>query len=492
MQYFESRLRTLLAAVRRDPLDVDLFTTLSGWIDDHAAEFKAFLPDEALNFRSTPNREVRRIRFLKHLMLHGYSSPRVEQVSGKRWQRHTINLAVSTSYFYANALSLLEAELGREDVAVFVVSPQPPGEVPWIEAVSYSTHLRVYLDAALMLDNDGLVWRHFEEPVPVHYLFPVDNYYLDKYRLVGEYGQWRVPMPGSRLIREVCENKLLLADIVRGIPDLHLAHELQLAATTDETAWNIALDDFSARHQLTELVTKPVDGFGGSGVEFWRYPQERPALIAWLQEAFTTTTTILVQGRIRPVPTRSGREWNIRQYVLREGPAVVLAPWKRVRIGHGVINTTRGAGSSTTSQLLADLALEGERLRSFEAALQSTDALASEVLRSLEVYLMRHWHTVEQAYLGSGSNLSADLLALDFMIAADPLRNGTYAVYLNEINDFASGGMRDYELLYHREALPDAEHITATEPFALAPHILTLAQWRGGAYRAALERLGQT
>ncbi|MBA3943510.1 MAG: hypothetical protein H0X37_02990 [Herpetosiphonaceae bacterium] len=489
MHDFESRLRSLLAAVRRDPLDVGLSTTLSGWIDEHPGEFGAFLPAEALSFRNAPDREERRIRFLKHLLLHGYMPPRVEQVSGSAWQTRTINLAVSTSYFYPNALSLLEAGLGREDVAVFVVSPQPLGDASWIEAVSSLGHQRVQLQAALMLDEDGLVWRQFEEPVPVHYLFPVDNYYRDKFRLVGEYGQWRVPMPGSQLIREVCENKLLLVDIVSGIPGLHLAHELQLAPTTGETAWIMALDDFSARYQLAELVTKPVDGFGGSGVEFWRYPQDRPALIAWLREAFATTPMILVQGRIRPVPTRSGREWNLRQYVLRNGPEAVLAPWKRVRIGHGVINITRGAGSSTTSTLLEDLALEPEQLRAFEAALQSTDALAVAVLHSLEAYLVRHWGATEQLYHGLGSNLSADLLALDFMIAPDPARSGTYAVYLNEINDFASGGMRDYELLYHREARPDADHITATESFALAPHILTLAKWRGGAYQAALERL---
>ncbi len=72
------------------------------------------------------------------------------------------------------------------------------------------------------------------------------------------------------------------------------------------------------------------------------------------------------------------------------------------------------------------------------------------------------------------------------MIGHDPDRPGAFAVYLNEINDFASGGMRDYEILRHRQMLPDAAQVRATEPFSLAPAILRTAFWRGSAYRRTI------
>jgi hypothetical protein len=71
------------------------------------------------------------------------------------------------------------------------------------------------------------------------------------------------------------------------------------------------------------------------------------------------------------------------------------------------------------------------------------------------------------------------------MIGHDPQQPGTFTVYLNEINDFASGGMRDYEILCHRQMLPHTMHVRATQPFSLAPSMLQTAYWRGSAYRQA-------
>jgi hypothetical protein len=108
------------------------------------------------------------------------------------------------------------------------------------------------------------------------------------------------------------------------------------------------------------------------------------------------------------------------------------------------------------------------------------------VLRALQHYLHRAWGHEHRPYRGSGSNLDPDLLALDFMIGHDPARPDAFAVYLNEINDFASGGMRDYEILRHRQILPDAAQVRAAELFSLAPAILRTAFWRGSAYRRAM------
>jgi hypothetical protein len=72
------------------------------------------------------------------------------------------------------------------------------------------------------------------------------------------------------------------------------------------------------------------------------------------------------------------------------------------------------------------------------------------------------------------------------MIGHDPQQPGEFAVYLNEINDFASGGMRDYEILCHRQLLPEADRVRATQSFSLAPSMLQMAFWRGNAYRQAI------
>jgi hypothetical protein len=335
-----------------------------------------------------------------------------------------------------------------------------------------------------MLDQQGLVWRHFSEPVPIHYLFPVDNYYRSKFHLVSEYGSSGVPMPGSTLIREVCENKALLSAILHQTPGIRLAREIILGSH-DTHAHALQVDMFCAEHHLHRLVSKPPDGFGGIGVEFWDYPAERDALLSRIRAVIQQHGSILVQECIVPVSTRSGREWNLRQYVLRVGPALIRAPWKRIRIGHGAVNTTQGARSTTVEHLLAELDLDPQQRQQFLKTLAGTDQHAADVLRALEDYLQRTWGHIRVPYQGSGSNLEPDLLALDFMIGHDPQQPGTFTVYLNEINDFASGGMRDYEILCHRQMLPHTMHVRATQPFSLAPSMLQTAYWRGSAYRQA-------
>jgi len=481
---FESHLHDRLAAVRRNPSDNAARTALEQWIDGHPAAFQAWLPHDVLSFGISDAKLPRRLQFIKRLLLAGYAPPRVEMVSGADWQDATVNMAVVTSYFYANALSLLEAAQTRTDVAVFVTYPANNEEQPWLEMRSGYDGTSVVLHAALMLDAQGLVLRWFAEPVPVHYLFPVDNYYRSKFRLVTEYGASRVPMPGSALLREVCENKLLLADVIGSLPELRLAHELSLIPQQRMDVED-ALDRFCAEHDLQALVTKPVDAFGGIGVEFWHYPQDRQLLVARLKEAVAANTVMLVQERIVPVPLMDGREWNLRQYVLRYGPELIRAPWKRARVGEGAVNTTQGAQSMTVEQLLLRLRIEPAQHNAFREALQRCDALAVEVLQRLDAYMQRFWNTAREPYIGSGSNLEPDLLALDFMISHDQEHPQQFVIYINEINDFASGGMRDYEILAHRQAFPDAERIVAAHPFSLAPSVLDLAKWRGSAYRQA-------
>jgi hypothetical protein len=195
---------------------------------------------------------------------------------------------------------------------------------------------------------------------------------------------------------------------------------------------------------------------------------------------------MLVQERIVAVPTVDGREWNLRQYVLRGPGDTIKARWKRGRIGHGAINTTQGAQSIAVEELLPLIRLDAPQRAAFEQAFRSTDDLAAEVMRALDRYMERNWAERKQLYRGSGSNLEADLLALDFMIAPAPSTATGYAVYLNEINDFASGGMRDYEVLAHRQALPDADRVVAAHSFSLAREMLETAMWRGSAYRQAV------
>ena len=490
MGAFERRLEELVAETRRDPSREELRAELEGWIAAHPLEFRASIPPEVLSFGVSPDRLERRLRFLKHLLLNGYAPPRVEDDDGTRWGQDTVNFGVVTGYFYGNCLSFLEAGLTRSDVAVCVAYPSSDRQQPWLETAPTQVGAGVQLRAALMLDDDGLVFRRFRRPVPIHYLFPVDNYYRSKFELVGQYAGSGVPMPGSTLIREVCENKLLLGEIAGGIPGLRLAPELPRVRGDDAAAWAERLDHFCTEHVIRALVTKPVDAFGGAGVQFWRYPEQCGALLDHLAEAMQERTAMLVQQRIVPVPTTSGRDWNLRQYVVRESGDTVLSRWKRIRAGHGVINTTQGAHSLTLQQLLEDLPLTGAAREAFERALAMTDRLAGDVLRALERYLQRRFGGERQPYRGSGSNLEPDLLALDFMISEAAGRPGHYVVYLNEINDFASGGMRDYEILAHRAAFPDAERIVAAHPFSLAPHVLDLAKWRGQAYKEAIAHAG--
>lgn len=472
----------LLDSLRRDPSNVDSRAAMEHWLTRHPHTFDALIPARALDFGIAPSQLPRRRQFLQHLLLHGYLPPRIEENSAA--PDDTVNLGVITGYFYSHALSLLEAGLLRPDMAVLVAYPAPPGSEPWIEHVADGTERRIFFNRALMLDQQGLVWRHFREPVPVHYLFPVDNYYRSKFRLVRDYDGSGVPMPGSTLIREVCENKALLADILRDTPGIRLAREI-IIERDDPQDHAARLDAFCAAQHLRRLVSKPPDGFGGIGVEFWDYPAERAALFARIGEVHKEHASILVQECIVPVPTQSGRDWNLRQYVVREGPALIQAPWKRARMGHGAVNTTQGAQSTTIEHLLADIDLDPQQRQRFLATLASTDQRAVDVLRALEDYLHRMWGQARTAYRGSGSTIEPDLLALDFMIGHDPQQPGEFAVYLNEINDFASGGMRDYEILRHRQLLPDADQVRATQSFSLAPSMLRMAYWRGNAYRQA-------
>src|ERR687886_10547 len=486
MSTFESRLRELVTGIRRDSRDVELQTQLTECLDAHAAQFHAWLPPKLLTFGVAPDKIPRRIQFIKHLLLQGYLPPRVEETADAAESDETVNVGVITGYFYPHALSLLEAGQGRSDVHVFVSYPGTSSSEQWVEIQRGSEGASVRLRSALVLEDDSLIFRRFAAPVPVHYLFPVDNYYRSKFHLVTEYAGCSVPMRGSAIIREVCEDKLLLNEIAGNVPGLRLARELALVRGQGEAERAAALDRFCAEHALRALVSKPVDAFGGTGVEFWRYPDDREALLEHLRDALAARTAMLVQERIVAVPTVDGREWNLRQYVLRRAPDTIMAPWKRVRIGHGVINTTRGVQSMTVAQLLGEIRLEGSRQAAFEAVLRATDDLAARVMHALDRYLERTWGHTKRAYLGSGSNLEADLLALDFMIAEAPELPAGYAVYLNEINDFASGGMRDYEVLAHRQAFPDADRIVARHPFSLAPQILETARWRGRAYKRAL------
>jgi hypothetical protein len=475
----------LFDRLRRNPADAESRVGLEDWLASHPREFEAMIPAGAMDFGIAPQQQPRRRQFLQNLLLQGYLPPRVEEHSGAPWTTETVNLGIITGYFYSHALSLLEAGLLRSDMAVLVAYPAPPGSEPWIERVPDGAGDRILFRRALMLELQGLVWRSFHEPVPVHYLMPIDNYYRSKFRLVTEYGDSGVPMPGSTLIREVCENKALLADAIRHVPGIRLAREV-IFHRNDSRPRAAQLDTFCRDNNLRRLVTKPADGFGGIGVEFWNYPANRAALLTHVEQALGEHASILVQERIMPVPTRSGQEWNLRQYVLREGPDLVTAPWKRVRIGHGVVNTTRGARSTTVEHLLQDIDLDAPQQEHFLATLESTDGRAADVLRALRDYLYHAWGHEHRPYRGSGSNLDPDLLALDFMIGHDPGRPDAFAVYLNEINDFASGGMRDYEILRHRQMLPDAAQVRAAEPFSLAPAILRTAFWRGSAYRRAM------
>jgi hypothetical protein len=484
MQSFETQLRNLVHSLERDPNDAERRAALERLLDEQPGALEASVDPLVLSFGTTAAARDRRLRFLRHLLLHGYWPPRVETVDGTAWQ-NTINLGVVTSYFYPNALSLLEAGCDRADMGVFVAAAPASDGAPWITRVPGSPP-RVLLHAALMMDDGGLVWRRFENPIPIHYLFPVDNYYRDKFRLVNEWAHCGVPMAGSTIIRDVCERKELLWEIAGTIPDLRLARETYVTRSMGEGGRAAAIDRFCAEHDLHDLVSKPLDAFGGIGVDFWRYPADRDRLLARLREALTARPQMLVQERIVPVATASGRDWNLRQYVLRRTPNAILSAWKRVRAGHGVINTTQGAHSLTVAALLGEIdVLPGERA-AFEAALHATDRLAVAVMEQLDRYLHSQFADQHQPYIGSGSNLEPDLLALDFMIARDRDQGGGFAVYLNEINDFASGGLRDYEVLAHREALPDAPRVRATQPFSLAPALLDLAYWRGSGYKRAV------
>lgn len=484
MSYFQRRFRELAVVIRRDPGDSEVRALLEALIDEHPDEWRAAIPAELLSFGSSLDKVPRRLQFLKHLLLQGYALPRVEDKADAARYDETINAGVVTGYFYPHALSLLEAGLGRADVAVLVAYPQRDGIEPWIE-LGPGGKDGVTIRIALILDEDGLALRRFRQPVTAHYLFPVDNYYRSKFRLVTEYADCGVPMPGSVIIREVCENKLLLNEIAGEIPGLRLARELQLFRDGAEDARATALHRFCREHQLHALVSKPTDAFGGAGVEFWSYPEDREALLDHLRTALGAHNAMLVQERIFAAPMANGRDWNLRQYVLRRSAATIIAPWKRVRIGHGVVNTTRGARTMAIEDLPPAMGLAAEEEAGFESTLLATDGLAAEVMRALDRYMERAWGATRRAYRGSGSNLEADLLALDFMIARAPELPEGFAVYLNEINDFASGGMRDYEILAHRHAFPDADRVVAAKPFSLAPQMLETAKWRGGAYKHA-------
>ncbi|HLY25512.1 MAG TPA: hypothetical protein VKQ72_04175, partial [Aggregatilineales bacterium] len=177
----------------------------------------------------------------------------------------------------------------------------------------------------------------------------------------------------------------------------------------------------------------------------------------------------------------------VRQYVVRRSATEIVAPYSRIRIGMGVINTEQGADSFLVDNLLAELDLTVKQRDGFEAAFASIDGLGIQVMNALTSYMHRNVQPEESGYRGGGSNLEADLLALDFMIAPDDQEPDRYRVYLLEINDFASGGMRDFEILIHRQRLPQASSIHASQPYCLAPAILDTARWRGQAYKNAIE-----
>ncbi len=456
MEDWRSRLLTQLAALRRDPLDAELRARLVRTLEQSPEYFQAFAGDAALQFGlRDPARLPRRIQFLHLLLQHGYLPPRVEIATGHEWDGRPV-IAVIPAYFYPHALSLLEAGSVREDVVVLVLGPQGPGYEPPLELHTGPGGTEVLVHCALMLDGTGLVWRRFSTPLRAHYLLPIDNYYRGKFRLVREYDGLGVPMPGSEAIRVICEDKLQLQAIAGGIPGLRLPGEVALGPDEHDDRRMERLEALASGGD--ELVSKPVDLFGGDGVRFWEYRRQRDELLSYLKLHFAGGGGPLVaQTRVRPPSTADGREWNLRQYVLRCGEDDVRASWKRVRIGRGIINTSRGAIGCTVESMLSQLALAPAERAALERALERTDVLAAEVLKRLE------------QYAGADRRQSPDLLALDFMLAR---AGDEFAVYLIEINDFASGGMRDYEVLAHRQALPDAPAVRAVYPFSLAPAML--------------------
>ncbi len=476
MPEFEKHLLQLFVTVQHNPLDSDARSALQNWLDTNLDQFERWIPTATLEFGTTAERKSRRLDFLKHLLLSGYLPPRVETHSGVSWQTETINVAVLPSYFYSNVFSFLESGTRRSDVAVFVAQPHSSAS-PWVEI----TPKGVTLGAALMLEPDGLVWRRFTGPVPVHYLFPVDNYYKDKFRLVTEFAHCGVPMPGSTLIRDVCEDKTKLHKIIHELPGLWLPRERWIIRGDESAPWQQDVDEFCIEQQIHSLVSKPVDGFGGNGVAFWNYPEDRPAMMAHLDAALKNPAGILLQERIVAAPVHSGRDWNIRQYVVRRSEHDICAPYKRVRIGTGVINTEQGADSFLVDDLMAEVDLPPAQFQAFKATIDSTDQLAVGVMQCLTRYMSQNF--TPTLYRGSGSNLEPDLLALDFMISPDPDDTARYRVVLLEINDFASGGMRDFEILIHRHFLPDAACISASQSYSLAPALLETARWRGELYR---------
>lgn len=463
MEEWQSRLHTQLAAVRRDPLDAELRARLVRTLEQSREHFAAFAGDAALNFDVLdPDKLPRRVQFLHLLLQNGYVPPRVETAGGDEWGGVPV-VAVVPAYFYPQALSLLEAGSKRDDVAVLVLGPNGPGYRASYELRAGPRGTSLLVHSALMMDGAGLVWRRFDTPLRADYLLPIDNYYRDKFGLVRDFDASDVPMPGSAALRAICEDKLQLAAIASDIPGLLLPGEVALDATMDQQQRVRRLDAL-ASGATDELVTKPVDSFGGDGVRFWSYWRQREEIQNYLLLHFAGGgSTLVAQTRVRPPSTADGREWNLRQYVLRCGEDDVRAPWKRVRIGRGIINTSRGAGSCTVESLLSQLALQPAERAVLERALDRTDALAMEVLKRLERYVDGH------------ARPTPDLLALDFMLA----RSGDdYVIYLIEINDFASGGMRDFEVLAHQQALPDAPAIEAIHSFSLAPAMLDSARWR--------------
>ncbi|GAC1360638.1 MAG: hypothetical protein NVSMB42_20190 [Herpetosiphon sp.] len=488
MQPFEGLLAELVATVRSAPWSEEARRAVGALIDSAPQAFEALVPPEVLQFGVARDKLDRRLNYLKQLLMHGYDVPRVELNVPFALAEDGIGMAVCTSYFYPNGLSLLEAALDRNDIAVMVVYPFGEGSNQWLRIRQPSgATARIDVSKALMLDRNGLVWREFKQPVPAHFLFPVDNYYRAKYRLVDAYQALHVPMPGSNVIRTVCEDKRVLAAIAGAIPGLKLASEICVQRGTALPELEQDVDRFVAEHRLTELVSKPIDGFGGRGVAFWELPRDRDAMLDALIRDIRDGD-ILIQGRIRPVPTVSGLGWNMRQYVVRQDGGGSVSRWKRARQGSGAINTTQGASSVAVGELLQDIRLSLDDRKAFERVLARTDGLAVAVLEALEAYLEREWREQRISYAGSGSNLEPDLLALDFMIAEDANEQDGFAVYLNEINDFASGGMRNYEYVMHRWLRPTAARVLAQQPFSLAPRILDLAVWRGRAYKAATKR----
>ncbi len=357
-------------------------------------------------------------------------------------------------YNYSEDSLALARELDRQNqMNVIIVDPTKSNTTVTRDKQIVTISGAVYKDEKLYCGK-------FKQPTEADYVFCGGVLNTD---IIERIEGCDVPTSGLPYMLEYTENKELTKHILveHGVnmapsicwksptqmsPFLKSKEEQDLVQySNSHHLFSIAADlhDFCENHDCSEIVVKPTDGQGGSGVIFFKSNSLRAAAMA-IQKLREEGHNVIVEKRIFSVPLDKmdqKKDWNIRAFISRDKNNQYMVSDLEIRMDDDgkPVNISISASVISFEMLCQKLGLSSERAEHFRKQINDIAIRTCQVLEE----------TIKSAEKVP-PGFQQDWMGIDIIVARE---KGEFIPYVIEANDDHSGGMWDLDNISPKEKI---------------------------------------